>query len=99
MSAKCPECKWRMPILGEHKRNPNNQFDCPSCSTSLVYRHTLGAFTPLMWASYVPLLLWFSQLPEGSWQKLLVIGIAALNVPLMFSLERLERAVQENSDA
>jgi hypothetical protein len=87
-----------MPIIGENKRNPRNRFDCPSCSAPLVYRHTLDWLAPFMWGAFIPLLIWFGQLPEESWLRPFALAIAILNVPIMFSLERLELDGAEQQD-
>ena len=94
MSAICPICGWKLPLL--HKRPKNAQiFECPSCGSSLKFCTILPALRPVIFGGFFTLII-LVRVVESEQNIFMMLAIAlslALGI-LILKFERFERYCQ-----
>ena len=97
MSAKCPACKWELPVFGKRPQR-DSTMNCPGCKAELIFRTrslvVKSVFMPLFFG-----LLALMRINEGNSIGYMMLGLclALIMFVVWVQLERFELVVQASA--
>lgn len=91
LKAKCPNCGWKLPIIGAKYRNARNKgFECPSCTTHLRYKANAGPLSYIGPGVSFLVILYLSTTDFSQNQVLVLVPVLAVLVIFFLNRESLE---------
>lgn len=81
----CPNCSWTLPRATPFKKKSNNPFDCPSCSSSLIYSSRFDKYLRIIVAIFAISYIAFMRMIKGDDVTYIegILYALAIVVPLM----------------